>query len=63
MVLHICNPSVWEIKARESGVHGHAKLHETLSQKKNWQKKKFLIDEPAHGELSPVVRLRTALVE
>lgn len=31
--------------------------------KKKLAKKKFLIDEPAHGELSPVVRLRTALVE
>lgn len=40
MVLHTSNPRAWKVKARESGVHGYAELHETLSQEKESKKEK-----------------------
>lgn len=34
MEARACNPSSWEVEARESGVHSQPKLYETLSQKR-----------------------------
>lgn len=46
MVLHTSNPRAWKVKARESGVHGYAELHETLSQEKEKERTKIKIDAP-----------------
>jgi hypothetical protein len=62
MVVLICNPSTWEVEARESQVQGHTGLHsETLSHKIKYNiEQNCNVREVKKGEL-PSVTLRPIL--
>lgn len=40
LVVHICNPSTWEVETRQSGVQGKPGLQESLCQKRKKKKER-----------------------